>query len=148
MKFRLTLLCILILSLALSACGGGDDGGDPAKPVKDFFDAFADLDAEKASDAICKEYREDMKTGMELVFGFLALGGDDTSIEVIDLKLKVEDKSDDEATVVATSGKIKMTVAGEVEETDLTEESEPLKVVKEDGEWYICDDAFSEGFAP
>jgi hypothetical protein len=148
MKFRLTLLSILILSLALSACGGGGDGGDPTEPVKDFFDGFADLDAEKASGAICEKYREDMKDGLTMVFGFLALGGDDASIEVVDLKLKVEDKSDDEATVVATSGMIKMTLAGEVDETDLTENSEPLKVVKEDGKWYICDDSFSEGFAP
>ncbi len=148
MKFRLTLLSILILSLALSACGGGDDDGDPTKPIKDFFDAFEDLDAEKASDAVCKKYRDDMKAGLEMAFGFLALGGDDTKIEIIDLKLKVEDKSDDEAMVLPTGGTMKITIAGETEETNLSEETESLKVVKEDGEWYVCDDNMLGDFAP
>lgn len=142
MKFRLLTLTIIVLSLVLTACGGGGGGDDPSKPVKDFFDAFAKQDADKAANAICKQYREDVKAGMEMIFGFLAMAGEDAKIEIVDLKMKVEDETDNEAYVVATSGTMKMTLAGEVQEEPLGDPSERLKVIKEDGKWVICDDAF------
>jgi len=144
MKFRLLMLTIMVLSLVLTACGGGGgDGDDPSKPVKDFFDAVAKLDADKAGNAVCSQYREDVKAGMEMLFGLLAMAGGEAKIEIVDLKMKVEDKTDNEAYVVATSGKMKITVAGEVQEEELGDPSERLKVIKEDGKWVICDDAFA-----
>ena len=148
MNFRLTLFTILILSLALSACGGGDDGGDPTKPVKDFFEGLADMDAEKAAKAVCEEHRKDTEVGLDMLLGFLALAGDDAKIEISGLELKAEDKSDDEAMIVATGGTMKMVIGGEVqEETELGGE-EAIKVVKEDGEWYVCDESLLGDFAP
>ncbi len=146
MKFRWFVLTLLVLSIALTACGGDGGGGDdPSKPVKDFFDAFADMDAEKAANAVCKEYRDGFSEGLEMIFGLFEAAGEDAKIEIVDLELKVEDEKDDEAYVVATGGTMRMSMGGEVmDETDLGDENQRLKVIKEDGEWVICDDAFAE----
>jgi hypothetical protein len=119
--------------------------GDPKEPVQDFFDAFADLDAEKAASTICREYRDGVKSGLEFAFGFLELTG---QIEIVDLELEVRDKQGDTATVVAIGGKVKLTVGDEVQEEDIGGTEEAFQVVKEDGKWRICDPAFAEGFAP
>jgi hypothetical protein len=145
MKFRWLILSMLVLSIALTACGGGDgDGDDPSKPVKDFFDAFADMDAGKAADAVCKQYSADFEEGLEMIFSLFTMAGDDVKIEISGLKMKVEDKKDNEAYVVATGGTMKISVGGEVmDESELGDDTERLKVIKEDGKWVICDDAFA-----
>lgn len=147
MKLRMVFFVVVSLSLVLSACGGGDGGGDPTKPVKDFFDAFEKLDVDKAAGTVCKQHRDAFKTGLEFVFSFLDEAGDDAKIEINGLKLEVKDETDDEATVIATAGTMKLTFMGQVDETDLADDvaEDPLKVVKEDGKWFICDDAFLEG---
>ncbi len=149
MKLRVVFCVMVSLSLLLSACGGGGGGDGPSKPVNDFFDAFGKLDADKAAGTICKEYRDDFKAGLELVFDFLDAAGDDAKIEISGLKLEVRDETDNEATIVASAGTLKVTFMGQVDETDLADETagEPLKVIKEDGKWLICDDAFLEGVA-
>jgi len=141
-----------MLALALAACGGGDGGEDVTKPVNDFFAAFEEMDAEKAAQAVCEQHRDNVKTGLDLIFGFMAMGGEDAKIEVVDLKLEAQDQTDDEAMVVATSGKIRITVLGEVQEEDILDDSaestEAIKVIKEDGKWVVCDDSLVEGFGP
>jgi hypothetical protein len=122
--------------------------GDPTKPVRDLFDAFADLDAERAANTVCKEYRDGIKSGLEFSFGFLELAGDEVEIEIVGLELEVRSKQDDEATVVATSGTLKLTMGEQVQEEEIGGTEETIQVVKEDGKWRICDPAFAEGFAP
>jgi len=148
MKTRWVLFTIIVLSAILSACGGGGGGDDPAKPVKDFFNAFTDLDAEKAANAVCKEYRDDIQSGLEMAFGFLALAGDEVELEVTGLKLEVKDKKDKEANIIATGGQLKMTAMGETEVTDLAGDADmgAVKVIKEDGKWVICDPSMVESF--
>ena len=149
MKIRWTLLTVIVLSLVLIACGGGSDGGDPKKPVNDFFDGFAKMDAEKASNAVCKQYRDEFKAGMEGIFELLKSMDEDAKIEISGMKLEVKDKKDDEASITATAGTMKLVLMGQEDVTDLADQSasEPLKVVKEDGKWLICDSSFLEGFS-
>jgi len=151
MKLRWGFFALVILLLALAACGGdgaGDSDEDIIKPVEDFFAAFEEMDAEKAADSVCKEYRDSVKTGLDMIFGFIALSGEDSKIEITGMKLEVKDKKDREAMVTATSGKIRITVLGEVQEEEIAESTEAVKLVKEDGKWLICDDSLAEGFAP
>jgi len=149
MKTRWILLTVIVLSLVLAACGGGGGGDDPAKPVKDFFDGFVKMDAEKAANAVCKQYREEFKTGLAGIFEMLKSLDKDAKIEITGMKLEVKDKTDTEATITATAGTLKMTMMGQEEVTDLADESasEPLKVIKEGDSWVICDDAFLAGFS-
>jgi hypothetical protein len=152
MKFRFALFTLVILALALVACGGGGGGDEDAtQPVHDFFEAFEEMNAEKAAQAVCEEYRDDVKTGLDMIFGFMAMGGEDAKIEVIDLKLEAKDQTENEAKVVATSGKIRISVLGEVQEEDISDAaagSEAIKVIKTDGKWLVCDDSLAEGFGP
>jgi hypothetical protein len=151
-KLRFAIFILVMLALALAACGGDDGGEDVTKPVNDFFKAFGEMDAEKAAQAVCEQHRGDVKTGLDMIFGFMAMGGEDAKIEVVDLNLEVQDQTDDEAMVVATSGKIRITVLGEVQEEaisdDSAESTEAIKVIKEDGKWVVCDDSLVEGFGP
>lgn len=149
MKSRLLLLTLMALSVILTACGGGGGGGDDEiiKPVKEFLNGFEELDADKIADVTCKQYKEDVEANMSSVFDLLKLAGDDFKIEITDLKFKVQDKKDDSATVVITSGKMKMSMAGETDEQNLAE-IEGTKVIKEDGKWVICDQAVVEMFGP
>jgi len=152
-KFRFAIFILVMLALVLAACGGGDGGGeDVTKPVNDFFKAFGEMDAEKAAQAVCEQHRDNVKAGLDMIFGFMAMGGEDAKIEIVDLKLEAQDQTDDEAMVVATSGKIRITVLGEVQEEDISgdsaESTEAIKVIKEDGKWVVCDDSLVEGFGP
>jgi hypothetical protein len=143
MQLRTVVFAIVSLSLVLPACGSvGGDG--PTKPVNDFYDALEKLDVDKAAGTVCKQQRDDFKTGIELIFGFLGAAGDDAKIEINGLKLAVKEETDGEATVIATAGTIKVSIQGKVEETDLVDDvvEEPLKVIKEHGKWLICDEAF------
>ncbi len=145
MKVRWALVSVMVLVLLLSACGGGG-GDDPAKPVKAFFDAFAAMDSGKAADTVCEQYRDTVKSGLDAAFGFFKLAGEDAKIEVTGLKLKVEDKTDNEATVVVTAGQLKFSLMGQEDVTDLAGDSEigSVKVVKEGGKWLICDPSMAE----
>ncbi len=150
MKTRWILLTVIVLSLILAACGGGGGGSDdPTKPVKTFFDGFVKMDAEKAASAVCKQYRDEFKTGLEGVFELLKSMDKDAKIEITGMKLEVKDKTETEATITATAGTLKMTMMGQEDVTDLADESasEPLKVIKEGDSWVICDDSFLEGFS-
>lgn len=149
MKFRITLVVVVVLSLILAACGGGGGGDDPTKPVKTFFEGFEKMDAEKAASAVCKQYREEFQSGLDSIFGLIKSFDKDAKIEIEGMKLEVKDKTDNEASIIATAGTMKMTLMGETEVTDLADEAaaEPLKVYKEDGKWVICDDSFLQGFS-
>jgi len=79
-----------------------------------------------------------MQFALENIFGAVEmLGGE---IKVKDLRLELEDKKDDLATVVATGGTLELTVADETQ-VYVIEEIEPVKVIKKDGTWVICDEA-------
>jgi hypothetical protein len=152
MKFRFALFALVVLAAALVACGSGDGSdGDATQPVYDFFKAFEEMDAGKAGQAVCEEYRDDVETGLDMIFGFMAMGGEDAKIEVIDLKLEAKDQTENEAMVVATAGLIRISVMGEVQEEDISdavEGTEAIKVIKEGGKWLVCDTSLAEGFGP
>jgi predicted small secreted protein len=91
-KSRFAIFTLVMLALALTACGGGDGGGeDVTKPVNDFFKAFGEMDAEKAAQAVCEQHRDNVKAGLDMIFGFMAMGGEDAKIEIVDLKLEAQD---------------------------------------------------------
>lgn len=144
---RVLIVVITILALGVAACGGSEDD-DPTRPVRDFFIAFQDLDAQKASDAVCGQYRDDVQAGLDTLFSFVRLGGDDAEIEIIDLKLEIAEETENEARVTASSGKIKIALLGEVQEQDITEVAASVRVVKENGKWLICDGSITEGLEP
>ena len=54
------LACLaLLLTLALSACGGGDDSGDAKQAVRDFVQATNDRDGDRlCGDLLSQEYME------------------------------------------------------------------------------------------
>ena len=54
------LACVaLMLTLALSACGGGDDGDDAKQAVRDFVQATNDRDGDRlCGDLLSQEYME------------------------------------------------------------------------------------------
>ena len=54
------LACLaLLLTLALSACGGGDDNGDAKQAVRDFVQATNDRDGDRlCGDLLSQEYME------------------------------------------------------------------------------------------
>ncbi len=148
MTFRLALATLLVLVLCLTACGGSRENDEEVtKPVREFFTAFEELDAEGAANVVCKKDREDVKAGLELLFGFVAAGGEDSKIEIVDLKLEATETQENQARVTATSGAIRVSFKGDVQENDITGAS-GVKVIKEDGVWVICDDSLVESFGP
>lgn len=115
--------------------------------MRDFFGAFTELDAAKAADAVCEAYRDDVNVGLEMLFGFVAMGGQGAKIEVVGLKLEVTDKGDNQAVIATTSGKIKVTLQNEVQEEDI-KGAEAITVIKEDGKWVMCDESMVQSFRP
>lgn len=126
--------------------------GGPKKPVADFFMAFAEFDAEKMAATVCEEYRDDVEAGLEMTFDYLEVAADEAglelTIEIIDLELEVRDKKDDVAMIILVAGKIKLTMGDIQEDTDVSDGTEAIKVIKQDGKWRICDEALVGDFAP
>lgn len=140
MKVRWMLLAVIILSLPLTACDGGSD--DPIKPVKDFYKAyFKTRDTEKAVNASCQRYRQDVRQFME-AFSDYEFEFGEIEYDLIGVKYEVTDKEENEATVRVTG---KAEVRGTSVEGDLSESGLGLlQVVKENGEWVVCDDKLAE----
>lgn len=141
-------IALFLVSTFLACGGGGDAATDPATPVRNFFDAFAALDADKAADAVCEQYREEVVQGLEMIFELVSLGDKEPEIEITDLELDIQDETEDEARIIVKGGKIKLEVMGQTQEEDLATDDEAVRVVKENGRWFICDDTMVEGFVP
>ncbi len=113
MKFRWFTLSLLILSIALTACGGGDSGsGEPVDVVKNVVEAMESLDFDKASEYMCAEQGDALKADMESGFAELEEMGMDPDELMDAFKLKMSDveyeekSKDDNNAVVHVSGKV------------------------------------------
>jgi hypothetical protein len=167
------LFSVLLLSLALAACGGGSDSSGPVDAAKNLVKALEKLDMEESNKYLCKAQQADMD---ELGLDELEAMGIDPDelmdafmIETSDMEYKEKDKDDDRATV-SISGKIEMEFdtdklkevfkkMAEAEGQEVSDEEldmivgmvagmgsqevefeQDVEVIKEDGNWVVCDE--------
>jgi hypothetical protein len=123
------LACLaLLLTVALSACGGGDDSGDAEQAVRDFVQATNERDGDRlCGDLLSQEYME-KATGAS---GDKAKDACEQQLSLIKgLKLRLVAVGDakvdgDRATVRAT-----IVTGGQ-------RQSRSFQLVKEDGSWKL-----------
>jgi hypothetical protein len=123
-RWRIFIAALAALSIAAFA-GCGPFGGGPEDAVKDFSEALADGDGEKACDQVTDEYKEQ------------ELGGDDCEQNIEDAadELKDEDKDklrDVEVSDVEEDGD-KATAKVKLE----GEDEDEVELEKVDGDWKI-----------
>jgi hypothetical protein len=125
---------VIVLSLVLSACGGGAGAAGAAGAAKAWFDAFAQLDLAKIKDLTCDKE----KSAMDQAFSvFSGAGGTDTQalkdLFKIDVSgLKFEDKGQG---TVHISGAMKLSAFGQSQDQNIDED---IPMVNEGGTWKVC----------
>ena len=117
-----SLACVAALALfAFAGCGGGS----PEDAVKDFYEAFADGDGEKACDLLAEDAKKGL--GGECEQAISAFGGliDDKAKD----QLKDAEVSDVEEDGDNATAKVK-----------IGDQEEEVKLKKEDGDWKVTGD--------
>jgi hypothetical protein len=124
---RLACLAVL-LTLALSACGGGDDSGDAKQAVRDFVQATNDRDGDRlCGDLLSQEYME-KATGAS---GDKAKDACKQQLSLIKgLKLRLVAVGD--AEVDGDRATVRATIA-----TGGQRQSRSFQLAKEDGSWKL-----------
>ena len=123
------LACVaLLLTLALSACGGGDDSGDAKQAVRDFVQATNDRDGDRlCGDLLSQEYME-KATGAS---GDKAKDACKQQLSLIKgLKLRLVAVGD--AQVDGDRATVRATIA-----TGGQRQSRSFQLAKEDGSWKL-----------
>ena len=123
------LACVaLLLTLALSACGGGDDGDDAKQAVRDFVQATNDRDGDRlCGDLLSQEYME-KATGAS---GDHAQDACKQQLSLIKgLKLRLVAVGD--ARVDGDSATVRATIV-----TGGQRQSRSFQLAKEDGSWKL-----------
>jgi Domain of unknown function (DUF4878) len=123
------LACLaLLLTLALSACGGGDDSGDAKQAVRDFVQATNDRDGDRlCGDLLSQEYME-KATGAS---GDKARDACKQQLSLIKgLKLRLVAVGD--AEVDGDRATVRATIA-----TGGQRQSRSFQLAKEDGSWKL-----------
>lgn len=125
MKKRLSLVLslVMMLSLVLTACGGG---GDQGKVVEDFVGAVSEADADKVAELCTDNFKAEAAM---VVMGIAMMKAEDEKFSIEASDIKVTEEKDDTCKVTF---KLKMTSAeGEKEE----ESTATLKKV--DDKWLM-----------
>ena len=112
MKTRKLLFVVLLLSMVLTACGGGSSGGDkPVDAVKGVVKAMEKLDVSEARKYVCAAHKDAIPDLESDLAELEELGIDAEKfldamkVEMSDMKYEEKSKDDDKA-VVHVSGKI------------------------------------------
>lgn len=112
---------VVVLSLALAACGGGDDddAGDPTQVVKDLMKAIENKQFDKIPDYACAAQKEEVAETFDIGTAIASsLGGEDVDPEkvldamtfkVSNLEVTEKSKSGDKA-VVHVKARLEMSV--------------------------------------
>ena len=119
---------LLALTLAMSACGGGDDSKDAQQAVRDFVEATNDQDGDRLCDKLLSQDYLEKYTG--------ATGdrADDACKQQLDLitGLKLRLVSIDSTKVDGDEATVKVTIALSGERTPRV-----FRLVKQDGDWKL-----------
>jgi ABC-type glycerol-3-phosphate transport system substrate-binding protein len=119
---------LLVLALALSACGGGDDSKDAQQAVRDFVEATNDHDGDRlCGDLLSQDY-------LEKYTGATGDRADDACKQQLTLitGLKLRLVSIDGTKVDDDKATVRVTIAMRGENTPRV-----FRLVKQDGDWKL-----------
>ena len=137
MRSRFVFVCAAFILLIVPACGGG---GDVATPLREFLQAAAESDGERAASYICAEFRDQVGKAVEDFGAFTSNGSQlDIKVEFIDLQFEVTQQADNKATVVLTDGQVKVTANNGTFEQPIEGIGRSFQVTQEDGRWLLCE---------
>ena len=142
MRSRIVLLCVVLLLPFMPACGGGD-GDDVTTPLREFLQASAEGDGERAARYVCVEYKNQVNRAVEEFGTFTSYGSQiDIKVEFIDLQFDVTQQTDEKATVVLMGGQVKVTANNGTIERPIEGIGRSFQVNREDGKWLLCEPMF------
>jgi Domain of unknown function (DUF4878) len=121
-------MSLVLLSLALSACGGGDDSKDAQQAVRDFVEATNDHDGDKlCGELLSQDY-------LEKYTGATGDRADDACKQQLELisGLKLRLISIDSTKVDSGKATVRATIALSGERTPRV-----FRLVKQDGDWKL-----------
>ena len=124
--FSLTILVLILATLALTACASNNDSA-PAKAVEDYLNALVAKDADRLSTLSCGDWEDDALLELD---SFQAVN---TRLEDVACE---QTGTDGSTALVLCNGKIIATYDTEDQELDLSVRT--YQVVQEDGEWLVC----------
>jgi hypothetical protein len=138
-RSRLVFVCAAFILLIVPACGGGS-GRDIATPLREFLQAAAESDAERAASYVCTEFRDQVRNAVQDFGAFTSYGSQlDIKVEFIDLQFEVTQQADTEASVVLTDGQVKVTANNGTFEQPIEGIGRSFQVTQEDGRWLLCE---------
>lgn len=131
-------LILVVLALALVACGGGASSGGGGKPedaTKAFFEAVF-TGKGNAGDLVCSSAKaqvEQMQKSFDQVKTAMTASGG--QLDLSGLTYTKTTESGDNATV-EVAGKMKVSVGGQTQEQEFPKVPVPMK--KENNAWKVC----------
>ena len=124
--FSLTILVLILATLALTACASNNDSA-PAKAVEDYLNALVAKDADRLSTLSCGDWEDDALLELD---SFQAVN---TRLEDVACE---QTGTDGSTALVLCNGSIVATYNEEDQELDLSVRT--YQVVQEGGEWLVC----------
>ncbi len=119
------------VGLLVAACSGGQS---PVQVVRAFMTAIGTVDVSRAESLVCATQKGEVHSSLE-PFGDVAQLGEAFDISFDDLSFQ-EKSNDGNVAVVRVRGTVTISFLGQQEKQDVDEEH---VVVKEGGQWVICD---------